>query len=563
MPGGSIQIAKSNITNIPSIGNPMKSLFGAVQSKYTNYAMQKFRIDFNGSRTLRLTDESTFTFKIPTYADMLMDSYVSIQLPTIWSPIIPPVISEETLNNNSGRWIPYEFKWIENLGAEMISNISISCCNQPIQEFSGKYILSAAQRDLSEGKKRLFDEMTGNVAELNDPGNSGARVNTYPNAIYTSNETGAEPSIRRRTLYIPLNAWFQYKSQMAFPISALNAGEELVINITIRPIRELFQIRDVYDLSNNYPYIAPNFNEYYMQFHRFLQTPPDINLGIDSYLDTRNVWDADVHLICNYGFLSPTESNLIKTKKQTYMIKKITEKNFDNISGPSKIKLNTLGQLQSYMFIFNRSDCKLRNEWSNYTNWPYNHIPYDIYPIPGAITTENVGELCFQLGELKYLTPGVNMDGRSTGWCMTGDYAQENNKNILKSMAILFDGEYRENSFPVGIYNYLEKYTRSSNGGNMNGVLFYNFTMDTNELKNMGSIDMDKFDNIELEIDVVTPPLDPNAVVYTVCDPETGEVVATNKQIWTIYEYSFDLTAIEESLITIVVENGMTRIVNI
>ena len=45
-------------------------------------------------------------------------------------------------------------------------------------------MLAAVQRDFDTTKKKLFDEMTGNVPELNDPGNAGSRVNSYPNAYY-------------------------------------------------------------------------------------------------------------------------------------------------------------------------------------------------------------------------------------------------------------------------------------------------------------------------------------------------------------------------------------------
>jgi len=128
----------------------------------------------------------------------------------------------------------------------MISRITITCGNQTLQEFSGAYLLAMVQRDFSAEKKALFDKMIGNVPELNDPANSGTRVNAYPNAYYTTNAAGAEPSIRGRTLYIPLNSWFTLKSQMAFPLVALQYNE-LQINVTMRPIQELFQIRDVMD----------------------------------------------------------------------------------------------------------------------------------------------------------------------------------------------------------------------------------------------------------------------------------------------------------------------------
>ena len=38
--------------------------------------------------------------------------------------------------------------------------------------------------------------MVGNVKELNDPGNAFNRNNQYPNAYFTKNTNGCEPSIK-------------------------------------------------------------------------------------------------------------------------------------------------------------------------------------------------------------------------------------------------------------------------------------------------------------------------------------------------------------------------------
>ena len=118
-------------------------------------------------------------------------------------------------------WAPYEFQWIENLGAQIISKITITCGNQKLQEYSGQYILASAQRDFSGSKLALFSDMIGNTPELNDPANYGARVNAYPNAFYTNSPAGAQPSIGGRVLYIPLGAWFNLVTTQAFPLIAL------------------------------------------------------------------------------------------------------------------------------------------------------------------------------------------------------------------------------------------------------------------------------------------------------------------------------------------------------
>lgn len=552
MAGGLMNLVSQGQQNIILNGNPSKTFFKATYAKYTNYGLQKFRVDFEGSKTLRLTEESTFTFKVPRYADLLMDCYLSIDLPTIWSPIYPPreqtLISEITGETTNGEWAPYEFKWIENIGAQMISKITITCGNQTLQEYSGAYLLAAVQRDFSNEKRQLFDKMIGNIPELNDPSNYGSRVNVYPNAYYTENPGGPDPSIRGKTLYVPLNSWFSLKSQMAFPLVSLQYNE-LHINVTFRPINELFQIRDVFDRINNYPYVAPNFNLFYMQMYRFLQPPPDINIGIDSYVDQRTIWNADINLNCTYAFLSNDESRLFALNEQKYLFKQVHERLYYNVTGSNKIELDSIGMTANYMFYFQRSDANLRNEWSNYTNWPYNYLPQDIVQAPTsggyAVTRTSVsGQPTTVL-----IGPGVNPSGLLTGYMITSTYNLENIKDILITLGIQLDGQYRENLQPVGVYNLIEKYTRTS-GNAPDGLYCYNFCLDTSlaNLQPSGAINMSRFNTIEFEFTTINPPLDLLAQSLTICDPETGNIIGINKPTWRIYDYNFNMTLFEERI---------------
>jgi hypothetical protein len=551
MPGGLMNLVSQGQQNIILNANPSKSFFKSTYHQYTNFGLQKFRVDYEGSKTLRLSEESTFTFRIPRYADLLMDCYISVALPNIWSPILPPQqITEQSTSQGLGnieQWAPYEFKWIENIGAKMISKISITCGNFTLQEYSGDYLLAAVQRDFAGVKKNLFDTMSGNVPELNDPGNSNSRVNSYPNAYFTGDLVEPEPSIRGRILYIPLNNWFGLKSQMAFPLTSLQYNE-LHINITFRPINQLFVIRDVFDATNNYPYIAPNFNLWYMQFHRFLQPPPDVCLDITSYSDLRTQWNADIHLNCTYCFLSNDEERLFALHEQKYLIKQVHEVRFPNVTGPNKVDLDSLGMVSNWLFYFQRSDANLRNEWSNYTNWPYNYLPLNVIQAPtsgtytvyrtvgGVLTPVNIG-------------PGVNPDGNLTGLVINQSYNPQNDNSILIAMGILLDGSYRENIQPAGVFNYIEKYTRTS-GNAPPGLYCYNFALHSNnaDLQPSGAINMSRFTQIELEFTTIIPPLDPLAQSLTICDPQTGSIIGVNKPTWRIYDYNFDLHLFEERI---------------
>jgi len=548
--------------NIVLNGNPQLSFFKKSYKKYTNFGKQNFRLDYDGTSSLNLTTSSTFSFKVLRYGDLLMDTYISITLPTIWSPIYPP---QEVLQPDGSTiytdWSPYEFQWIENLGAQIIENISITCGNQKLQEYSGRYILASIQRDYSGEKRALFDEMIGNVPEMYDPALYNTQVSqldpstksqNYPNAYYTDNPAGAQPSIVGRTLYIPLGAWFNLKSVNAFPLTCLQYNI-LQINVTFRPINEWFTIRDVQNYVENFPVIAPNFNQFYMQFYRFLQTPPDISLGPTSYTDTRVLWNADINLNCTYAFLSNDEQRAFALNEQTYLMRTIYERPYYNVTGANKIDLDSLGMVISWMFYFQRSDVNLRNQWSNYTNWDFaNKLPFPSIPAPTSGDYPNPDP-----SGPATLGPGTEADGTPSGLYTSGIYNPQNLKDILIALGILLDGTYRENILPVQVFNYTQKYTTT--GGNApSGLYCYNFCIETTPYSNQpsGAMNMSRFTNIQFEFTTITPPVDPYAQTLSICDPNTGDIVGINKPTWRIYKYNYDLYVIEERMNQVIFSNG-------
>ena len=66
-------------------------------------------------------------------------------------------------------WAPYEFKWIKNIGTHMIKEVNITCGSQLLQRYTGEYMAAMVDRDFSQKKKNLFNKMTGNMTNLNNP----------------------------------------------------------------------------------------------------------------------------------------------------------------------------------------------------------------------------------------------------------------------------------------------------------------------------------------------------------------------------------------------------------
>ena len=548
MAGGLLNLTATGSANVILTGNPTKTFFKVVYSKYTNFGLQKFRIDYDGMRDLRLTTSSTFQFKVPRYADLLMDTYLCVTLPDIWSPIYQPC------QQTSYKWASYDFKWIRDLGTHMIENITITCGSMLLQSYSGAYLAAMIQRDFPESKKNAFNRMSGNTPEFNDPANAHGRSNTYPSAYYAGDGVNTEPSLRGNTIYIPINAWFMLDSRCAFPLIALQYNE-LHINVTIRPIQELIQVRDAFDWGNYFPYVQPDFTQPQFAMYRFLQQPPGVNLDSNQYANQTTTWNADVHLLATYCFLSEEERKKIALEDQVYLVKDVFEYKFENIVGSNTVSLNSNGMIANWMWYLQRNDVNLRNEWSNYSNWPYREVPNDIFQAPIAVTTVNGQEATVEgeNGSYYAVGPGVHppdkerVVGTNTGYYLTGRFSQENIQDIMVSMGISLNGVYRENVLPVGVFDFVDQYARS-NGSGKRGLYCYNFGLNTSpfEYQPSGAMNLSRFKDINLEITTIVPVTSAQNANYQVICDDNGTAIGINKSNWRLFDYTFNMTLYEE-----------------
>ena len=578
MPGGLLNLVAYGNQNVILNGNPSKTFFKTTYAKYTNFGLQKFRIDFSGQRTLRLTESSVFDFTVPRYGDLLMDTYLVVNLPNIWSPVYPPTKTlaktpptDPTTHNET--WQPYRFEWIKNLGTQMIERVRFTIGGQVIQDFTGQYLLNLVNRDFSAEKLQLYKEMTTVQTPWEVPYENNASL--YGDAFFAGrdlsggtsseneskyNQVGSEPTIRAKQLYIPLNIWFTLAAKMALPLVSLQYAE-LKIEVTLRPIQELFTIKRVYTgtetiKDNSRDRIQPNFNESQYGLYRFLQSPPDVNINDDSvYVNRQTNWNADVHLLSTYGFLTDDEVRIFAGNEQRYIVRQAYTTRFHDVVGSRKVDVNSIGMVSNYMWFFQRSDVDERNEWSNYTNWPYDYAPQapesahnqEIVSPWDGITAPSANSL----------PPASNNT--------SGFYNPANQKLIMTTWALLLDGKYRENEFPAGVFDYVEKYIRTS-GNSPEGLYCYNFALhsDPFDFQPSGAINMSKFTNVQFELVTNLPVLDSQAQFNAICgvNPTTGasEVVGVSKPAFGIYKYTYDLVVMEERWNVIVFSNGMASL---
>jgi len=524
--------------NIILNGNPKKTFFKATYNKHTNFGLQKFRIDFEGNRVLDFNSPTVLDFKVPRYADMLYETYICINLPDIYSPI---KYLDTPIDGN--QLVPYEFKWIEEIGSYMIREIEIYSGGVCLSKYSGEYLSCLKERDYSKEKKALWDKMTGNIPELHSPEYSNGRVNIYPNSQFL-NDSGVEPSIRGRKLYIPMDAFFCDSSKLAIPLVALQY-QEISIKITFEPLKNLYTINNVNDVqySSGISYrSAPNPNVEEHQLWRFIQPPADIKASTSLYNKNKNDWNSDIHLISTYIFLGKEEQRIMAQNSHSILMKQIYKYTFLDMAGSKIVDIQSKDLVANWMWRFRRSDAFQRNEWNNYTNWAYK----DIQPQKNMLLTQDIinkgGE--YTNANTLYITGAL------------GNYSK-NVKDILIDMGIIMEGVYRENVMDSGVYNYVEKYNKTA-GNTKDGIYFYSFGTNgvRKEYQPSGAMNVNRFSKISFEFNTIQPPLDPTGSLSEyICDL-SGNPIGFRKNVAKLNTYTYDLVVFEERYNVIMIQSG-------
>ena len=484
MPGALLQLVGKGAQDQLVTGNPSFSHFRSVYKRHTDFAMEHFRLYFKTSQlSYPISGSSRLRTKVERYAQLLNDCYLSIDIPNIYSPVYPittaiPTASPARVSVDSNA-IGYEFNWVRNLGYNMIRYVSVLINGQEIVRHTGEWMKTHANLTFDANKRAILDRMVGNVPELYDPANAEGRINQYPHSISVSNEY-AEPSINGRTLTIPLHFWFCESVGKALPLVALQQSEvEFVVEL--RNMYELFTVRDIrtrIGANNNAKFgvrVAPDASIDAFTMKHFLSPPlyfdprQNVTPGLTS-------WSFNPFIEGNYIFLSDAELNYIARMDHSFMISQIDMVQAEGQQGPSNdLELTMKNLCTRIVWLSQRSDRILQNDWDNYTNWvdPYNS-PFD---------SNNMG----------WYTSGVSQP------------ANVSQRDILLESTLLLDGQERFAPKQTGFFSGIQLY-RHQTGNPMPGVYEYSFALDNDPDQPSGSLNGSMFSKTILRNTFVLPP---------------------------------------------------------
>jgi hypothetical protein len=468
--------------------------------------MEAIRMTFSSSNLeFAQTTKRTISCRIDRYAQLLHDTYFVVTLPDIWSPLsylgsAAPPAGYDTRSNSIG----YEFKWIENIGYNLIDNVEITANGQVLQRLTGEWLKFYSYLTHDPNKRKIVDEMVGNVPELNDPANAYDRINQYPHAITPLNFPGGipntktpEPSIRSRQLVIPLHFWFCENPGMALPLVSMQ-NSDVAINITFRPLNELYTVVDVNSSSSTYGQrIRPSTND--LAIGRFL-SPPTLT-GTQSNMSLTTFF-PDPYLEGNFIYLTEMEMAQLATADQTFLVKTVTfVNNPGQYGGNSDIEIPFFNLVTRVVWSAQRSDKILTNDWDNYTNWDDPHrAPFttngtanDVYS--SAIYSTQTQTYLYSSGQLQ----------------ITSVYPRD----AITQGQLLLDGKERFSVKPTSYFSLLQMYKHTTgNAPEIPGVYMYSFALNNDLYQPSGAINGSMFNKVALRL-TLQQPLPTAAAVAT------------------------------------------------
>jgi hypothetical protein len=411
--------------------------------------------------------------------------FIELQVPVI------PVIDEPTILNGGGysaaplasNAIGYEFQWIPNIGYNIINHVSVLINGQEIVRHTGEWMKLHSSLNFNKTKKAVLDELVGNVPELYDPANAWDRMNQYPHSISTAASL-AEPSISGRILTIPFHFWFCEDVGSALPLIALQHSEvEFVVEL--KNMYQLFTVIDVDQNSLTFgKRIAPLQSSSLYAMSNFL-SPPTYSMNPVPINPSITMWNTNAFIECNYIFLNDAELIHIAKTDHSFIIKQLDIVSTFGQYGPSNdLELTLRNLCTRIIWVAQRSDVALQNQYDNYTNWENSRRP----PLSSNAAA---------------MTPWY-----SSGNALSTSVSQ---RDILLETSIILDGAERFNYKQTEFFSRIQNYRHQAGLCDVQfpGLYSYSFALEHVTTQPSGHINGSMFNRTILRNTYIQPPLVP------------------------------------------------------
>jgi len=348
MAGGLLQLVAYGQANIYLNTNPQITMFKKVYKTHTNFSMESIQVALN--RTDANVYESTIVrAKIDRNADLAGQTYFVFELPDILCDNI------------------WRFRWIENLAEAIIDDIYITIGGNRIDRQNGEWIHLLNQLTYGIDKRDVYNRMIGNIPEFINPEQYYFMQNfqgLVPLQYRVGNEypmsnDPSRPSIRGRTLYLPLTFWFNMDLANALPLISLQFSEVEIV-MQLKPIYQLYKLS--YKRGGILNYYAPDPSNTNHQLHNFVTN------GNTRYMLSTNILDIKARLEVNYVYLDQKERMFFAYKPVEYLITQLTMIPKTSLTDINVIELILSNPVKEMIWVCKRNDISIWNNWFDFTD---------------------------------------------------------------------------------------------------------------------------------------------------------------------------------------------------
>ena len=317
-------------------GNPTMTFFKTVYKRHTQFGTEYISLPFDQIPTFTPTQMTKATCKIGRNADLLYDTYLTYDLPAIYT-------------NNM---IP--FGWVEELGTHIIQEITIRVDGSQIDSQRGDFMKIYSD---------LYFNGTKKIQWLRCVGGESYMLNTGQNLSNDINTQNV--AINARRLYIPLLFWYCLNSGLSIPLIALQYNE-LYIDCTFSPLNELIRIGN--------PPVSPKqlFGDYQNSDFNISIRNYFLALGFDQtnvfYYFTQNNWQSNTNLLCNYVYLGDDERKMFAQTSHEYLITQVQFNLFQGLkAGPNYLETTFSHPVKEIIWVLTMDNLDQYNDWYNFT----------------------------------------------------------------------------------------------------------------------------------------------------------------------------------------------------
>lgn len=341
MGGGLMQLVAYGAQDIYLTGNPQITFFKTVYRRHTNFSMETINQTFNA--TVEFGKKATCT--ISRNGDLAHEMYLEIVLPAI-----------KQVNATSTGVNSTFVSWTHGIGNALIKSISVDIGGQEIDKHYGQWLDIWSELNISDTKKRNYDNMVGNNYPLDDFDPSLA------------NDT----AIGEQTLYVPLRFWFCTNPGLALPLIALQY-HEIKINIELEDVGYLIrndggniiapvdtgdsplEIKDC-QLLVNYIYLDTD------ERRRFAQVSHEYLIEQTQFLGLESIQSSSTNHPINLNFNHPVKC-LHWVIQDTTFVNKASKESVDDANkfdgGNQKLRYSSLSKINNKQDTFKTGKIQL------------------------------------------------------------------------------------------------------------------------------------------------------------------------------------------------------------